>query len=216
MSCSDGSKGTRLLAGALLSTFLASLASGHLLAQAPSRRNSVAPGNTPSKSTMPRRPDGHPDLQGVWDYRTATPLERPAEFAGKEFLTDEEVADWERRALARPDGRNPDDPRTDPSVQAPEWLDYGKKMVSSHRSSLIVDPPDGRIPAVDSSRSGEGRCASRGGAQPWRCGRSGASHNVGTLHHARLAGGGAAGRLQQQHPDFPVAGVRRDRDGNDS
>ena len=66
----------------------------------------------------------------------------------KEFLTDEEVADWERRALARPDGRNPDDPRTDPSVQAPEWLDYGKKMVSSHRSSLIVDPPDGRIPPL--------------------------------------------------------------------
>jgi len=40
------------------------------------------------------------------------------------------------------------DPRTDPSVQPPEWLDYGKKMVGSNRSSLIVDPPDGRIPPL--------------------------------------------------------------------
>jgi hypothetical protein len=102
---------------------------------------------------VPRTVDGHPDLQGIWDYRTLTPLERPPQFAGKEFLTEEEIADYERRAAARPDGRPPDDARSDPSVHPVEWLDYGKRVIGSRRSSLIVDPPDGRIPP----RSAEGK-----------------------------------------------------------
>jgi hypothetical protein len=61
--------------------------------------------------TIPRTVDGQPDLQGIWDYRTLTPLERPPQFAGKEFLTDDEIADDERdaalRAAAR--GRGPAD-----------------------------------------------------------------------------------------------------------
>lgn len=97
---------------------------------------------------VPRTPDGHPDLQGVWDYRTATPLERPAQFKDTPFLTDEDVAEYERRAATRPDGRPPDDPRTDPSVQSPDWLDYGKTVVRTRRSSLVIDPPDGRIPPL--------------------------------------------------------------------
>jgi hypothetical protein len=137
--------GTRLTLAFLLCT---GLAAGHLLAQAPSKSRSLATNKAASTSMVTRTPDGHPDLQGVWDYRTVTPLERPPQFAGKEFLTDEEVADYERRAAARTDGRPPDDPRTDPSVQPPEWLDYGKKMVGGNRSSLIVDPPDGRIPPL--------------------------------------------------------------------
>ena len=51
--------------------------------------------------------DGHPDLQGVWDYGTITPLERPAEFAGKAVLTDEEVAELEQRAANRTIDRAP-------------------------------------------------------------------------------------------------------------
>ena len=114
---------------------------------------------------MPRTPDGRPDLQGVWDYRTATPLERPPEFAGKEFLTDQEIAEYERRAAARDDGRPPDDPRSDPSVHPPWWLDYGRQVVSTRRSSLVIDPSDGRIPALTAQaqhRAGERRAASRG------------------------------------------------------
>jgi hypothetical protein len=114
---------------------------------------------------MPRTPDGRPDLQGVWDYRTATPLERPPEFAGKQFLTDQEIADYERRAAAREDGRPPDDPRSDPSVHPPWWLDYGRRVVSTRRSSLVVDPGDGRIPpltAAAQQRVAERRAASRG------------------------------------------------------
>jgi len=113
----------------------------------------LTPGAAPKSWAVPRTADGQPDLQGIWDYRTLTPLERPPQFAGKEFLTDEEIADYERRAAARPDGRPPDDARSDPSVHPVEWLDYGKKVVGNRRSSLIVDPPDGRIPA----KTAEGR-----------------------------------------------------------
>ena len=96
--------------------------------------------------TAPRTPDGHPDLQGIWDYRSATPLQRPARFAGREFLTPDEVIAYEQEALERPDGRPPDDARTEESVHPVWWLDYGKTVVKTRRTSLIVDPPDGRIP----------------------------------------------------------------------
>ena len=85
-------------------------------------------------------PDGHPDLQGIWDFRSATPLERPARFTGREFMTPQEVVEYEQLALA------PDDGRTEQSVHPVWWLDYGKTVVKSRRTSLIVDPPDGKIP----------------------------------------------------------------------
>ena len=96
----------------------------------------------------PRLSDGHPDLQGTWDFRSATPLERPTRFRGREFMTPEEVVEYERLALEREDGRPPDDARSvdEQSVHPVWWLDYGKKVVKTARTSLIVDPPDGRIP----------------------------------------------------------------------
>jgi hypothetical protein len=109
--------------------------------------------------TPERTPDGRPDLQGIWDYRSATPLERPARFAGREFMTPEEVVEYERRAAEREDGRPPDDPRTEQSVHPSWWLDYGKTVVKTTRTSLIVDPPDGKIPAL--SAEGQRRLAAR-------------------------------------------------------
>src|SRR3954469_13912374 len=90
---------------------------------------SVAPLAQDRKAALPRMPDGHVDLQGIWDFRSATALERPARFAGREFMTADEVVAYEQEALARED-------------------DYGKTVVGSRRTSLIVDPPDGKIPAL--------------------------------------------------------------------
>ena len=106
-----------------------------------------------------RTADGRPDLQGIWDYRSATPLERPAQFEGREFMTAAEVAEYERLAAEREDGRPPDDPRTEQSVHPAWWLDYGKTVIKTGRTSLIVDPPDGRVPAL--SAEGEKRLAAR-------------------------------------------------------
>jgi len=65
-----------------------------------------APRSPSAQTTQsPRTPDGHVDLQGTWDFRSATPLERPARFAGREFMTPEEVVEHEKLALAREDGR---------------------------------------------------------------------------------------------------------------
>jgi len=101
-----------------------------------------------TKAPVARAADGHPDLQGVWDFRSATPLERPARFAGREFMTPEEVVEYEKLALEREDGRPPDDARSteEQSVHPVWWLDYGKKVVKTARTSLIVDPPDGKLP----------------------------------------------------------------------
>ena len=107
-----------------------------------------APSAHTRKETLPRLPDGHPDLQGIWDFRSATALERPARFAGREFMTADEVVAYEREAVEREDGRPPDDGRTEPSVHPVWWLDYGKTVVKSRRTSLIVEPPDGRIPPL--------------------------------------------------------------------
>jgi hypothetical protein len=100
--------------------------------------------------TVPRMPDGRPDLQGLWSYATLTPLERPAEFAGKEFLSEQEVAEYEKRRLL---DNNMD--RRDGGAEADVtrayndfWWDRGTKVVSTRRTSLIVDPPDGKIPAL--------------------------------------------------------------------
>lgn len=93
-----------------------------------------------TKTETTRTAWGDPDLQGVWSYATLTPLERPAAVAGREFFTREEAA--AREAEAEVDAPPaPGDPGTYNAV----WWDRGK--VASHlRTSLIVDPPDGRLP----------------------------------------------------------------------
>ncbi len=93
--------------------------------------------------TVPRTPWGAPDLQGVWDYRTMTPLERPRELAGKVTLTAEEAAAYEAQQNERLD-----DYDRAPSVHAKWWLDYGRALTGDRRTALLVDPPDGRLPAT--------------------------------------------------------------------
>ena len=110
------------------------------------------------KGAAPRTREGRPDLQGVWSYATLTPLERPAEFAGQPFLTDAQAAEFERRTLAvqnrdRRDGEGPagrgSDGRTDlDRAYNQVWWEYGSKIVGTRRTSLIVDPADGRIPPL--------------------------------------------------------------------
>ncbi len=95
---------------------------------------------------------GAPDLQGTWDFRSITPFERPEAFGEKEFLTAAEVAEWEQETLqARAASRNRDPVQGQGDVDVGYnalWLDRGEKMTGTMRTSLVVDPPNGRLPAL--------------------------------------------------------------------
>jgi len=120
-----------------------------LLAPLPAmaQRAPTATGSAPAKKPgVARTPWGHPDLQGVWDFRTITPMERPARFAGKEFLTAEEAATLERENAEADVDRAPK--AGDTGTYNKFWMDFGTTVSGNRRSSLIIDPPDGRIPAL--------------------------------------------------------------------
>jgi hypothetical protein len=94
-------------------------------------------------------PDGQPDFQAVWNTATLTPLERPAEFAGKEFLTEQEAAAYEKRVLGEVNSdRRDGGPEADLRRNYNEfWRDRATGVVASRRTSIVVDPPDGKIPS---------------------------------------------------------------------
>jgi hypothetical protein len=100
--------------------------------------------------TAPHTPDGQPDLQGYWSSATLTPLERPAELAGKPFLTEQEAAAYEKQLLQTGNrDRREANAETDVGRAYNEfWFERGNKVVGTRRTSLIVDPPDGRIPPL--------------------------------------------------------------------
>ena len=108
--------------------------------------------------TAPQTLWGHPDLQGIWDQTTGTPLERPRELADREFLTDEEAAERERRRFAAFDAS----PREgSPGNYGSQWRDGSRNALT--RTSLIVDPAAGRIPPLTptAQQRAEGRRAYR-------------------------------------------------------
>ena len=102
----------------------------------------------------PRTAWGVPDLRGVWDFRTITPLERPRHLAGTDTFNNAEEADtFRRQELSR---RNKDRRASD-GISAEQdvrnaynqfWWDFGDQLIEDGRTSLIVDPPDGKIPSL--------------------------------------------------------------------
>ena len=108
--------------------------------------------------TMPMRtPDGQPDVSGTFTFRTLTPFERPAQFDGRENLTPEEAAAFEAAERTRLN-RDLFDPETGAAGYRPRseggvlsynefWYERGIELTSDKRTSLVVDPPDGRLPA---------------------------------------------------------------------
>jgi len=119
------------------------LFSGLAAAQAP------AP-SAPADYSPPRLASGKPDLQGLWSNALLTPLERPADLADKPFLTEEEAREYARK---RVETTNRDNRQGDPGADVllaynDFWWDSGNSVVKTLRTSLIVDPPNGRVPEL--------------------------------------------------------------------
>jgi hypothetical protein len=120
--------------------------------------------HTPTKTT-----DGQPDLQGIWTNVTVTPIERPAELKDKAFFTAAEAAAFEKQVVERNNAdRRDGGPEADVGrAYNDAWYDRGTKFVKSLRTSLVVDPPDGRVPALlpDAQKRQQDRLAENRGHQ---------------------------------------------------
>ncbi|MBT8147117.1 MAG: hypothetical protein KJN90_09705, partial [Gammaproteobacteria bacterium] len=109
---------------------------------------------------IPRTSDGRPDLQGIWTNATQTPLQRPSEFGNRGSLNEREAteleASWRNRiqtasAPSDPDRAPPTDGNTDLGYNN-FWVDRGTNVIDlggEYRTSIIVDPADGRIPMLE-------------------------------------------------------------------
>ena len=107
-----------------------------------------------SAEDAPRLPWGAPDLQGVWDFRSLTPMERPEDLADSEVFTAEQAANFAEETIRR---RSRDNDTSDRVVPYNDfWFDEGTS-VTTDRTSLVIDPPEGRIPSL--TEEAEGRRA---------------------------------------------------------
>ena len=113
----------------------------------------AAAGQTAEAPSSPRTAWGDPDLQGIWNNATLTPLQRPADLADRAFLTEEEAAGLAQSTVQRnADLLNAPARRTEAggSVGAYNnfWMERGTSVVPDRRTSIIVDPEDGRLPPL--------------------------------------------------------------------
>ena len=113
-----------------------------VLAAAPLAAQSKKP------TAVPRAADGRPDLQGTWDFAQLTPFERPSEFAGKDSVTDEEAEEFAQKRIetTHKDRRDGGAAADVERAYNDFWWDFGRRIAK--QPSLVVDPPDGRVPPL--------------------------------------------------------------------
>jgi hypothetical protein len=114
---------------------------------------------------------GQPNLEGVWSFATLTPLERPADLAGKAILTEKEAVDYERRLLQQFDHDTAEGAERvckGTGNYNEFWYDRGSSIVKTRRTSLIIDPADGKIPPLtpEGIARRDARAAARKGRGP--------------------------------------------------
>jgi hypothetical protein len=107
--------------------------------------SSTAPG-----FAQQRTPDGRPDFQGTWNSASLTPLQRPIELGAKEFYTEQEAAAYEKKRVQDLDRDRRDGSKEEDLGRSYNELFYdrGTRLARSRRTSMVIDPPDGRIPAM--------------------------------------------------------------------
>jgi len=123
----------------------------------------------PSKPSIPRTPDGKPDLQGAWSFANVTPFERPAALGEKAVLSDDDVAQIEEQAAAsskQDEGRKRGTAADVNRAYNDFWYDRGTKVAGTRQSSIVVDPANGRVPAL--TAEAQQRASTRAAARKQR------------------------------------------------
>ena len=96
-------------------------------------------------------PDGQPDLQGVWTNATVTPFQRPADLGTKQYFTPEEAAAFAKQRVQAGNADLIEGPRGESDLARRAynnfWVDRGNRVYKTMRTSIVIDPPDGRVPA---------------------------------------------------------------------
>lgn len=118
----------------------------------------LAAAATTALCDVPMKSWGKPDLQGTWDFRSITPFQRPEYFKDKEYVTAEERAEFEKsvrdRRAARAENKEFTQGQGDVDVGYNAFfLDQGTKMTGTMRTSLLIDPPSGRLPPMKEAAS---------------------------------------------------------------
>jgi hypothetical protein len=116
--------------------------------------------------TSPRTADGQPDLQGVWTNATLTPLERPRAMADRRELTEAEAASLEAQAELRRAVADQDRRPGDVGSYNQFWFDSGTTVLPTRQTSLVVDPPDGRVPVRPEAEARRDEYLARSGDAP--------------------------------------------------
>lgn len=148
------------------------LAVASLLASTPALAQSTAPAASAARADargwkMPRAADGKPNFEGDWVNNTFTPFERPADLKDKPFFTAEEARAYAERNIARQKAQPADNIHYDDFI----WMNEGRlRSVTGERTSIIIDPPDGRMPPVNAE--GRARAQARAAARKLQGGAS--------------------------------------------
>jgi len=136
----------------LLTTTAVVLTSAGLMWAQAAKPAPKAAAKTSAKTWTPRHtPDGQPDLQGYWINATITPFERPSDLTSKAVLSDEEAAQLEKSAAQNRVDRPPREGDVGNYNQV--WFDSGTKVVKTKQTSLVVDPPNGRVPLTPAAEA---------------------------------------------------------------
>jgi hypothetical protein len=129
----------------------------------------AVPRSADAKPSIPRTPDGKPDLQGAWSFATVTPFERPAALGEKAVLSDEEAAQIEEQAAAQSkqdEGRKRGTAADVGRAYNDFWYDRGTRVAGTRQSSIVVDPPNGRVPPL--TPEAQARASARAAARKQR------------------------------------------------
>jgi hypothetical protein len=89
-----------------------------------------------------------PDFEGIWNSATATPLERPRALKDKAYFTPDEAAEWERQVAQGNEERPAQPGSKNTGTYNVFFREFGSRVVKTRRTSIITDPPDGRIPSL--------------------------------------------------------------------